>query len=260
VRVPGAFYRRTLRLLQDSGIPFLVGGGYAFGRHTGIDRHTVDLDVFVVPEDAPRVLEIFSERGFMARMVFSHWLGKIYDHGRYVDVIFSSGNGVARVDSDWFRHARRGRVFEVPVRLCPAEEMIWSKAFVMERERFDGADIMHLIRAHGDRLDWNRLLRRFGPHWRVLTAYLILYGYAYPSERERVPRRIMQHLLRRLEDERDEPDHPPVCMGTLLSRVQFLPDLTWGYRDGRLVTGAMTRAQIQRWTKAAHMNGAVPDE
>jgi hypothetical protein len=30
--------------------------------------------------------------------------------------------------------------YDVPVIFCPPEEMIWSKAFVMERERYDGAD------------------------------------------------------------------------------------------------------------------------
>src|ERR1051325_7644470 len=98
VRVPAAFYRRALRLLHRSGIPFLVGGGYAFERYTGIDRNTVDLDVFVLPEDAPRVLEVFSDHGFVTRMLFPHWLGKVYQRRNYVDVIFSSGNGIARVD------------------------------------------------------------------------------------------------------------------------------------------------------------------
>jgi hypothetical protein len=42
--------------------------------------------------------------------------------------------------------------------------MIWSKAFIMERERFDGADVMHLIHENANRLDWNRLLERFGQH------------------------------------------------------------------------------------------------
>jgi hypothetical protein len=45
-------------------------------------------------------------------------------------------------------------VLGVPVRLCPPEEIIWSKAFIMERERYDGADISHLIRACQGRLDW----------------------------------------------------------------------------------------------------------
>ena len=66
-----------------------------------------------------------------------------------MDVIFNSGNGVARVDDLWFDHAPRTNVLGVIVRLSPAEEMIWSKAFIQERERFDGADVLHLLREVG---------------------------------------------------------------------------------------------------------------
>jgi len=54
----------------------------------------------------------------------------------------------------------------------------------MERERFDGGDIAHLIRGSGRDLDWQRLLNRFGPHWRVLFSHLVMFGFCYPSERE----------------------------------------------------------------------------
>jgi hypothetical protein len=57
------------------------------------------------------------------------------------------------------------------------EETIWSKAFVMERERYDGADIAHLLRASAERLDWHRLLERFDAHWPVLLSHLILFGF-----------------------------------------------------------------------------------
>ena len=42
----------------------------------------------------------------------------------------------------------------VPVKHCAPEEMIWMKAYIMERERFDGADIAHILRccAARDRL------------------------------------------------------------------------------------------------------------
>ena len=43
--------------------------------------------------------------------------------------------------------------------LCPPEEMIWSKAFVQERERFDGADVLHVFRTLGRTLSWDRLSR-----------------------------------------------------------------------------------------------------
>lgn len=253
VRVPTAFYRRVLELLQESRIPFMVGGGYAFAHHTGIDRHTVDLDIFVTPEDVPRVVEVGRDAGYRTRVVFAHWLGKVYHRTRYVDVIWSSGNGLARVDQEWFEHASRKTVFGRRVRLVPVEEMIWSKAFVMERERFDGSDILHLVRAHGRRLDWDRLLRRFGPHWRVLAAYLVLFGFVYPGERGKIPPRVMRELTKRLagEDHRNGAARAPVCLGTLLSRQQFLPDLSWGYRDGRLTLGTMNRREIERWTAAA---------
>src|SRR4030095_4312876 len=97
----------------------------------------------------------------------------------YIDVIYNSGNGIAAVDDAWFRHARTGRVLSVAVRFCPAEEMIWSKAFIMERERFDGADVMHLLYVHGTSLRWERLLARFGCHWPVLLAHIRLFRFRY---------------------------------------------------------------------------------
>src|SRR5437899_2577696 len=81
-------------------------------------------------------------------------------------------------------------VLGVPVRLCPAEEIIWSKAFIMERERYDGNDVAHLLRARGCALDWDRLLRRFDGHWRVLLSHIVLFGFIYPAERAAIPARV----------------------------------------------------------------------
>ena len=41
-------------------------------------------------------------------------------------------------------------VLDQPARLVPAEEIIWTKAFIMERERYDGADVAHILRACAD--------------------------------------------------------------------------------------------------------------
>ena len=141
-----------------------------------------------------------------------------------MDVIFSSGNGIARVDDLWFDHAVKTNVLGLIVRLCPAEEMIWSKAFIQERERFDGADVLHLLRETGPSLDWPRLLMRFGDHWRVLLGHLILFGYAYPDKRQNFPPWVMEELLRRLNASRPNLQND-VCYGTLLSREQYLHDI-----------------------------------
>ena len=125
--------------------------------------------------------------GIATDLTFPHWLGKAGQGRHFVDLLFGSGNGVCPVDGEWFAHARQMRMWRVPARLCPPEEMIWSKSFVQERERFDGADVLHLLRAQADALDWPRLLDRFGPHWEVLLSHLVLFGFVFPAERDRVP-------------------------------------------------------------------------
>jgi hypothetical protein len=247
-----AFYQRALRLLVESGVPFLVGGAYAFQRYTGIVRDTRDFDVFLRPGDVTPVLDQFSQAGYQIEMTFPHWLAKVREGDAYVDLIFSSGNGVAQVDDLWFQHAVDEVVLGVEVRLMPVEEMIWSKGFVMERERYDGADIMHLLRARGDRLDWKRLLWRYGPHWRVLFSHLVLFGFVYPAQRDRLPGWVLEELAERLRREVHTP--PPidsVCQGALLSRSQYLFDLDRGDLDPRLPPrGRMSADDVRWWTEA----------
>lgn len=248
-----AFYCHSMQILLDAGVPFLVGGAYAFGRYTGIERHTKDFDIFVCRRDAERILELLGSAGYRVEMAFPHWLGKAFHGDDFIDVIFGAGNGVAQVDEQWFAHAIEDEVFGVPVRLCPPEEIIWSKSFVQERERYDGADIAHVLRACARTLDWHRLLRRFDGHWRVLLGHLVLFGFIYPAERGLVPAWVMQELVQRLQREVDEPAPADrICRGTLLSREQYLVDVDWwGYGDARLAPGGnMSSRDIAHWTAA----------
>ena len=253
-------YLEALGALRRGGVEFLIGGAHALAPYTGIVRDTKDLDVFLRKEDCERALAVLAEAGFSIEFTFPHWLGKAYAGDRFIDLIFGAGNGVAVVDDLWFAHAAPGRVLGVPVLLCPPEEMIWSKAFIMERERFDGADIAHLILACGKDLDWRRLLGRFGRRWRVLLSHLVLFGFIYPGERLVIPDAVMDHLLRRLDRERAGAEDARVCDGTLLSRQQYLVDVTErGYADGRLAPrGEMTAAEIAHWTAAIPPSPAPP--
>jgi Aminoglycoside-2''-adenylyltransferase len=250
------YYRSVIKTLNRSGIPYLIGGAYAFAYYTGIARHTKDIDIFVRAEDAESTLGALATAGCETEMTFPHWLGKAFRGDDFCDVIFSSGNGVARVDDLWFTHAVSAHVFGESVRLIPAEEMIWSKGYILERERFDGADICHVLLARGDRLDWERLLMRFDGHWRVLLSHLVLFGFVYPGEHTEVPNWVMEELLHRVTEEVASPEpNERLCQGTLLSREQYLKDIReWGYRDVRLAEGTMSKRAVRHWTAAA-MNG-----
>jgi hypothetical protein len=248
-----AFCRQGLTALQQSGVPFLVGGAYALKHYTGVERHTKDLDIFIYPQDCERALQTFSAAGYQTDLIFPHWLAKAFCGDTFIDVIFNSGNGLCQVDDKWFEHAVEGELLNLSLLLCPPEEMIWSKAFVEERERYDGADIAHILRARGAHLAWSRLLQRFGTHWRVLLSHLILFGFIYPSEHAQIPEWVMQELVDRLQHElRTCPPAERVCRGTILSRAQYLVDVAeWGYQDARLLPkGSLTTAAIAHWTAA----------
>lgn len=253
------FYRQALSILTEAGVPHLVGGAYAYARYTGIQRHTKDFDVFIRKEDFDRAAKGFDAAGYRSELTFPHWLGKAYGKGEdFVDLIFSAGNGVARVDDRWFEHAVKDKVFGVETLLIPAEEMIWSKGLIMERERFDGADVAHVLRAVGEKLDWDRLLERFGPFWRALYAHIVLFGFVYPSERGKIPARVMEELSERIgEETRAGNAAGKVCYGTVISRQQYLKDVDdWGYEDARLVHGTMNEADIAHWTAGIAIDGA----
>ena len=112
-------------------------------------------------------------------------------------------------------------------------------------------NVAHILNARGATLDWQRLLRRFGPHWRVLLSCLVLQGFIYPDARGTIPNWVLDELISRLGAETAQPAHTAeVCQGTLLSRSQYLPDTqAWGYRDARLAPlGPMSAGDIALWT------------
>jgi hypothetical protein len=244
------FYRAVLRALKAANLPFLIGGAYALARYTAIDRNTRDLDLMVRRSDWPAIAHALRAHGIYTRLVFPHWLGKALEGSAQVDIIFSGGNALTRVDDEWFTRSTSARVLGFQVQLCPVEELLWSKAFVMERERYDGADVLHLILRQGERIDWPHLCHRFRGHERVLLAYLMLFSYAYPHEDRKVPGWVVRRLSK-APLPMPEPGHN-LCRGTLLSREQFLVDVQkWGYSDARLPPfGPMSPREWEIWTNA----------
>lgn len=227
------FYVDAMRALDAAGMDYLVGGGYAMACYTGIARNTKDLDIFVRPADHKQILRTLERAGYRTEYFYPFWIAKALSGEDFIDVLYSSGNGQCRVDDDWFTNARPAEVLGHAVRLVPPEEQLWSKAFVMDRDRFDGADVAHLVLHCGKDFDWDRLLRRFKGHERVLLFQLLLFDYSFPSEREQVPQLVLQRLLEMAADRKAPADK--VCYGTNISQKGFQADVRAGdFADGRL--------------------------
>jgi len=250
-------HRRSVVALQDTDIPFLIGGAYVVEVYAGVSRQTKDFDLYLRPQHVDLALDALKRAGYKTKKTFPHWLAKAGRGRDHVDLIFRAGNGLCEVDDSWFERAHGHEFLGLSVKLCAPEEMIWMKAYIMERERFDGADIAHILQSCAEKLDWPHLVRRFGPDWPVLLSHLVLFGYIYPSERDKIPAEVMDNLIARLRSERRTAGADRICRGTLLSRKQYLMDIhERGFRDARLQQRVhMNAKDIAHWTRAIAREG-----
>lgn len=225
-------YRGVLQCLQQAQIPFAVAGAFALHKHTGIWRATKDLDIILEAKYVPDALAALERDGFTTRIEDPVWLAKAFRGDFFVDLITALGNAVLIVDSSWIEAADAIEIFGIPCRVMGAEELIASKIFVSRRERFDGADVAHLIRACGPSLDWDRLRRLLDGHEEMLLWSLIFFSYIYPAHVQLVPRQLWTDLLQHFEDHLRRPRQNEPFRGTVIDPNMFAIDVKeWGERD-----------------------------
>ena len=228
-------YRRALEALNAAGVPFVVAGAYAIYEHTGIYRKTKDLDLLFEPSAVVTAARALRDAGFVTRLEDEHWLAKATSGEHFIDLIYGMGNGTAFIDDGWFRYSRPGILAACPVRIAPAEELVWHRLFISERHRHDMSDVVHLILGYGEALDWERLVARVGENWPLLLSQVLMFSYVYPGYRTNVPAWVPETLLERARAEigRDE-DKPEFTRGPLISRFSFMIDVReWGFTSPR---------------------------
>ena len=160
------------------------------------------------------------------------WLAKAFRDRYFVDLITGMSNATITVDASWIEHSHPAKVFGVMTRLLAPEELLASKLFVTRRERFDGADVAHIIYASAGKLDWVRILRHAGEHWEILLWALVFFRYAYPSKSSYVPIHLWQDLIGRLTAVISNPDPAQEFRGSLIDPSMFAIDVTeWGLEN-----------------------------
>ncbi|HEX6386652.1 MAG TPA: nucleotidyltransferase [Anaerolineae bacterium] len=227
-------YRRALHALNDAGVPYLIAGAMAKHAYTGIWRDTKDLDIFLRPEDLEASLTALANAGLEITIEFRHWLAKALQEPYFIDLIFGTGHGQLQIDDSWFENSRPIEIAGVKTQLIPPEELLVSKAFVAERYRFDGADVLHLIQGTKGQIDWQRVLELLGDNRGLLLPYLLLFAFVYPGRTAYLPQSLMVKLFEEARQEWSEPHGRKVSRGTLLDPFSYTVDVEdWGYQDQR---------------------------
>jgi hypothetical protein len=243
-------YRDVLTILENRKIPLAVSGTYALQLHTGICRHTKDLDIFLSTQDAAIALACLVQHGFRCEVRDPIWLAKAFRDKYFVDLITGMSNAAIIVDGSWIEQSRPIEILGIATRILAPEELLVSKLFVTRRERFDGADIAHVIYATKGELDWDRIVRHAGEHWEILLWSLLLFRYVYPGQSSYVPKGVWQDLVGRLRDALSNPDPDQKFRGSLIDDRMFAIDLQeWGL-DNVLARNRAAREPIVIGTEA----------
>jgi len=209
-----------------------VGGAFAIHKHTGIWRTTKDLDLFLAASAVPRALNRLQQEGFETYIEDPVWLAKAHRGEHFVDLITGMGNAALMFDESWIERAETADILGISGKVLRAEELIASKVFVAFRERFDGSDIVHLIRACGKHLDWSRLLELLDSHWELLLWSLTFFAYIYPAHTDLVPERVWNELAQRFGEQVRRPDRNSPFRGSLVDPKMFAIDVSeWGERN-----------------------------
>ncbi len=226
------FYGALIDLFLSYQQKFMVGGTYAFASYTGIERPTKDVDFFCTSEEYPKLLQLCSDHGYQTELLDKAWIAKVHSHTLTADIIFAERNGLVKVSDEWYHRSKKGEVLGRLVMLMPIEEMIRSKAYIQARNRFDGADVVHLILRHGKEIDWKYLYKTMETDWELLLSYLLLFNFVYPADRDIIPGWLLDELIQKSKNQyKEAPTCGRVTRGLLLSSQYNVAVEKWGYKE-----------------------------
>ncbi|MGH9766446.1 MAG: nucleotidyltransferase [Blastocatellia bacterium] len=187
----GEIYRLVISEAHAAGLRFAIGGGFAVNAYTGLQRNTKDLDIYVMPSEREAMIEILARAGmsdYYEQLPYDRkWIYRGYTDGVIVDVIWAMANQAAEVDEVWLTRGPEVEILGQRPRLLPPEELIWTKLYVLQRDRCDWPDVFNLIYSKGEALDWEHLLKRLGDDAPLLGGVLSLFVWLCPGRVRTIP-------------------------------------------------------------------------
>ncbi|SNB46793.1 nucleotidyltransferase [Geobacter sp. DSM 9736] len=182
---------------RRQGLGFAMGGGLAFSAYSGNLRNTKDMDFFILPRDEVMMKAIMAEEGFEEYKAVPYdptWSYRGAREGYIIDLLWRMLNNRTAVDETWTGRGWEVKIRGVPFRLIPPEELLWSKLYIMRRDRCDWPDILGLLYAQGPTMDWDHLLDRLQHDSPVLAAVTTLFRWLCPAVGARIPASVWKRM------------------------------------------------------------------
>lgn len=177
-------YALALSKLNERGVDYMVGGAVAVHHYTGWWRATHDLDLYTTMDHVTPAATALAEAGFPdigeQAPGDREWIYHARKGQAVIDVIWRFANLIDYVSPDWFARAPKGTFLGVDVAFVPIEELMWIKVFVINRHRCDWPDLMRIISAQCEQIDWDRLMGLLKDDWLLLSALVDVFDWQCP--------------------------------------------------------------------------------
>jgi hypothetical protein len=200
-RIPSeewSLYREVIHRARDQNIPFAFGGAFASAVYTGELRNTKDFDFYLRPVDRDRMIRVMTEAGLtdhFERLPYDRsWIYRASRGDVLVDAIWAMANHRTEVDDGWLTRGPEINMRGERLRAIPVEELIWSKLYVLQRERCDWTDVFNLLDARLEAIDWNHLLNRLEEDLPLLSGAAMVFAWLAPDRLEAIPPEVRGRL------------------------------------------------------------------
>jgi hypothetical protein len=217
-------YQEVIQQARSLGIQFAFGGAFATAVYTGELRNTKDFDFYILPAERDAMVRAITRAGLedhFDRLRYDRsWIYRASLDDVIVDVIWAMANHRAEVDQHWLDRGQTVLMRGVTLRAIPIEELIWSKLYVLQRERCDWTDVLNLIDAQVDSIDWVWLLDRLDEDAPLLGGALSVYCWLAADRAHLIPSPIRQRL-------RLDPLEGPAGRDLAQARANLLDSRPW---------------------------------
>ena len=145
--------RRTVAVLRDAEVEFLLGGSLASWARGGPET-SHDLDLLLTPENAERALAALTEAGMRPERPVEGWLYKAWDGDVLIDLIFApSGLNV----DEAIAHGEDLPVLGMTLPAMALEDLLATKLLALTEHRIEFTAPLQMARALREQIDWRRV-------------------------------------------------------------------------------------------------------
>lgn len=222
-------YKSVIEAALHRNVRFAVGGGLAAMTYAGQWRNSKDLDLYLQKRDLDqmkRILVDLAFRDYYEKLAYDReWIYRAYSDDIIIDLIFAMANQRTQVDDQWF-DGPEVEADGVRFRLIAPEEALWSKLYVLQRDRSDWPDTLNLLYGVGPEMDFRRILRKLSSDAPLLAGLLRVFGWLCPSRARELPEWLWDELGLRPPEDLETPEQVSARARLLDTRPWFTPTLS----------------------------------